>query len=1153
MAYKEHIYFRNVCSIRVDRLPLASTMKLPQTPGDAFPAAPIPDHQLLRLIAAGSYGQVWLAQNVMGAYRAVKIVYRNRFDNKRPYERELEGIRKFEPISRLHEGFVDVLHVGRNDEGGYFYYVMELGDDLLGGQQINPQTYAPRTLATEVTARGRVPVEECVQLGRSLATALSRLHENGLSHRDVKPANIIFVNGVPKLADIGLVTEIGEKCSLVGTAGFIPPEGPGTPQADLFSLGKVLYEISTGKDRKEFPELPDHFDEFADADDFMELNEVVVRACQTDARKRYQSAMDMQAELTALLDGKSVRRLRLLESRWAAVKKLGITGIAVIVVALTVGYFAYSGWRQAAELRQTRIGANIGYGTSVLEEGRLLSALPFFVEALRLDGGDVQREQIDRLRCSTVLAQCPKILQVWQQPGVASCASFTSDGKGVLIVQGQKGAQIWDAVSGQPTSPPLFAAEGIQSAFLCPGSRPLATACVDTNVLIWDTSTGKERLRLPHPWFVLSARFSPDGQRIVTACTDGITRIWDAASGWHLKRINAHSTNVVNYAAFSPNGNLVVTAGRDNAARIWDVATGQLIGQSLLHPHWVYHAAFSPDGNYVVTGCYDGKARVWKVRTGEQILPALPHSDAVFCVDYSPDGRFIATASLDTTVKIWDAASLQPLKHNSILPHSDRVVCVAFAPDGHRLVTSCSDGITRLWDLAADDMISRVITNSVCSSSTRFVTDSNGALRTKDISTGLEVGPPIKPGQKTERVSLNNRGDLLLVTSSSSDGRINLRIWNTLTGKSVSSPITVTNLPSGTALSEDGRHLVTYRRQLMQIWSGATGEPASSLLSNPEPIKAVQFSSDGERFLVVGSNIVQVRASSTGQELFPFLRHLTEVTDAEFSPDSRRLVTCFRDEGWTECWAQVWDAASGQPVGQPMRHRDGIWSASFSRDGLRIVTASEDYTAIVWDARTGRPISPPLHHETQVNAATFSPDGRWVVTASADGAARIWDSTTGEPLSPPFVRPRRLLSVAFLGGVQQIVARDAGTNFWIWELPRQSWPAKDLAQLAELMSGHQGSLMNRAREAAMPGQMSLSAAFVSLKAKYPSRFTTSRQEISQWHRDQARLAERNQQWAAVVFHLDHLLDLEPDNADAVEHRSMAEHNLRSKDPSPDSP
>src|SRR5262245_16087762 len=98
----------------------------------------IPDHELLRCIGRGSYGEVWLARNVMGTYRAVKIVYRRNFEHDRPYGREFNGIKKFEPISRTHEGLVDILQVGRNEEAKYFYYVMELADDLASGQQIEP-------------------------------------------------------------------------------------------------------------------------------------------------------------------------------------------------------------------------------------------------------------------------------------------------------------------------------------------------------------------------------------------------------------------------------------------------------------------------------------------------------------------------------------------------------------------------------------------------------------------------------------------------------------------------------------------------------------------------------------------------------------------------------------------------------------------------------------------------------------------------------------------------------------------------------------------------------------------------------------------------------------------------------------------------------
>ena len=231
----------------------------------------ISDHELLRRIGHGSYGEVWLARNATGAYRAVKVVYRRTFDHDRPYEREFGGILKFEPISRTHESQVDILHVGRNDANGHFYYVMELADDQNTGQQITPETYSPRTLRSEISRHGRLPVQTCLQIGLSLTQALAHLHQNGLIHRDVKPSNIIFVNGVAKLADIGLVTDADATVSFVGTEGYVAPEGPGTVQADLYSLGKVLYEISTGRDRLDYPEFPTGLKDFPDQQGLMEL------------------------------------------------------------------------------------------------------------------------------------------------------------------------------------------------------------------------------------------------------------------------------------------------------------------------------------------------------------------------------------------------------------------------------------------------------------------------------------------------------------------------------------------------------------------------------------------------------------------------------------------------------------------------------------------------------------------------------------------------------------------------------------------------------------------------------------------------------------------------------------------------------------------
>src|SRR5436190_10819930 len=326
-----------------------------QAPNLRSPLPEIPDHKLICLIGRGAYGEVWIARNAIGTLRAVKVVYRQSFQHTEHFEREFKGLLKFEPISRSHAGFVDILQIGRREEAGYFYYVMELADDSEADKDaetkensaapysvlpsdLSSTNYTPRTLRGELLSRGPLPGSECVTIGLKLTSALAYLHGNGLVHRDIKPPDIIFVNGEPKLADLGLVTGIDDARSLVGTAGYIPPEGPGTPQADLYSLGKVLYEISFGKDRQEFPQLPPALQSYPDYTRLLELNEIILRACETDPRRRYKSAEEMRCDLTLLHSGKSVKQTRKRERHWLIGKRIALAAasLALFIVPLTL-------------------------------------------------------------------------------------------------------------------------------------------------------------------------------------------------------------------------------------------------------------------------------------------------------------------------------------------------------------------------------------------------------------------------------------------------------------------------------------------------------------------------------------------------------------------------------------------------------------------------------------------------------------------------------------------------------------------------------------------------------------------------------------------------------------------------------------------------
>ena len=176
--------------------------------------------------------------------------------------------------------------------------MMELADDMDSGRRINPSIYRPRTLKNELEANGqrrRLPARRCVEIAIKLVRGLQILHESGFTHRDVRPSNIIFVNDVPKLADIDLLA--GNDAAL---ASYIPrnyaaPEGSHSNLADIFSLGKTLYEMCTGLPVQAYPSLPPDVRYWHDHQLLLKLNKIMARACARDLRKRYNSAQMLNA------------------------------------------------------------------------------------------------------------------------------------------------------------------------------------------------------------------------------------------------------------------------------------------------------------------------------------------------------------------------------------------------------------------------------------------------------------------------------------------------------------------------------------------------------------------------------------------------------------------------------------------------------------------------------------------------------------------------------------------------------------------------------------------------------------------------------------------------------------------------------------------
>ena len=257
-------------------------------------------------IGAGAAGSCFLVADITDQALALKVV------SKKWEERELESIRVFRKIP-AHPALAQIFSSGKLPDGR-FYYTMELADNA--GSEAD---YQADTLAHRMKNRV-LPLPEILQILTDVASGAEHLHKNGLFHGDIKPENIIFVNGSPKLADFGTLSS-GHS----GTAGFYPEDPASGADRDCYALGMTLYCAWSGRDAADFPDPPDAFD----PEELRRVRKIYLRSCHSTARHRFASAADL---ISALKEAAQPRR------RVLTRKTLLITGAASLLSFLLAGF-----------------------------------------------------------------------------------------------------------------------------------------------------------------------------------------------------------------------------------------------------------------------------------------------------------------------------------------------------------------------------------------------------------------------------------------------------------------------------------------------------------------------------------------------------------------------------------------------------------------------------------------------------------------------------------------------------------------------------------------------------------------------------------------------------------------------------------------------
>jgi WD40 repeat protein len=1017
-----------------------------------LPGIDVPDHTLVRRIGKGSYGEVWLGRNALGTWRAVKIVRRSAFDADRPYEREFAGIQRFEPISRSHESQLNILQVGRVEDG--FYYVMELADDMGHGRHIDADTYTPHDLRSEIHLHGRLPVARCLRLGLALTTALEHLHRNGLVHRDIKPSNIVFVNGIPKLADIGLVAQAEATLSFVGTEGFVPPEGPGTAQADIYSLGKVLYELSTGHDRHQFPELPTHLESPDERELLGELNEVLLKACQRNPAERYQSAAEMHADLALLESGRSVVRMRGMERRLRLVARGGalVTALTAVVslgwwwqakqtaavrelaeqnqaIAQERAALAVSRDAAARESQRRLIEVHTANGLRAMEADDPATAALWFAEVLQAADADPALEWRQRDRLGNLFRRLPKPTSLFSIGAPYGTLRMASDGRELI--------------------------ESLGYASDNPGPG---------EVRFWEFTTG-QRLRsvtIPDLWGTPNP--SPSGRWAVVSGRER-KALWDLSTGQPVP-VELEMEGTGGISIWSSDETLIALVRYEGTdVSIIEVPSGRRHAPSLQHPYPVISIEFDPSRRWVATGTSIqrertrlapedkvGQARVWEVHTGRPVTDWIDFGAPVDRLVFSPDGSALAlfhsgsiglTSGLEgAEVRVIDLP--QGMNRFAALRHADTVVDLAFSPDGRYLATGSADSTVSVWHAHTGERLYPPLKHGHIRFTLRFSPDGawlaaggEAGVRLWDVRSGAPALPDLRHEEPVDFFEFSPDGRRLLTQTRSGV----VRSFD-LTSVNQGSPTMALGQEGGVvtsaSFSSDGRRLATVGPTgQFHLWDATSCEPlGDTLFAEPETEVEVGLAqnaaswSPDDRLLVIprGDGTARIWEVDAGRESSLRLRHPPLVNRAEFSPDGRRIVTA-GDDGT----ARIWDATTGLEQVPPLRHQSRVIRARFSPDAGRVATASFDRTARVWDAETGDPVSPPLSHEGQVTWVEFSPDGSRVVLAGNDRSVTIRDSVSGAQMGSAMQHDASVTSARFSADGRRILTASMDRTARLWD------------------------------------------------------------------------------------------------------------------------
>ncbi len=831
-------------------------------------------------------------------------------------------------------------------------------------------------------------------------------HEKGVIHRDLKPENIMVGPfGEAYVMDWGLALVLGrEEDSVVGTVAYMAPEqaagrqGEIGPEADVYSLGAILYELLGGayphqlsieegrRPEEVIGKRPRPMHEL-DPKVPPELIAICEKAMAQNRLRRYPNAKALARDLQAWLEGRVVATYE--TGTWARLRKwhkrnpklsLALQALALAFLALPI--------QQYSKVRTVQAkNAVINYRAYVDN----LSAASLGIRVLEI--ASVQRR----------LEHCDIGLRGWEWEHL----SMRSD----------------SSISSLPDT------GDVQCLAIDSTGRFLATGADNGTVRLWNVENRWLQTTLAsHARPVSSLRFSPDGERLASAYEDGVVRLWDRAAGallaeWsgadrltalafspredflvagdhagsliflgsrNARFLEKIDTEPVSALGFDPGTGYLFSGHVTGLLRQWDPGAQIFLHETIVGSTRVLALAFDPGGAWVAAAVA-GRVSLFRTQDLEPLRAFGEEGASLTSLAVDSSGQRLLTGSTDSSIRLWNTTS--GMRIATFLGHVATVMGVEFLPGSRQFVSGSEDATVRFWSAdAAPEMVLEghkgwVTSLAFCADGERLVSGGrDGTLRVWSTRTGEPLETLTAPSG-VECVALGS-GDEVVFGCGDPHPRVSLaggaKPWLELDpGTAVEGdvfPVALVFHPSSRSI------FARFRRGSIARWNLLDPSPSFVVSGFDDRVSAFAVPPSADT-LAVGSSdgVISLLDAQTGKVQRVLRGPPGAISALAFDPQGNSIAA-----GSTE--GQLWIGSLVDGV--PAKHLDGherlVTALAFDRDGKRLVSGSEDGTLRLWNPDGGEALLLLPGHTQGITAVVFRPGGDAIASASKDGTVRIW-------------------------------------------------------------------------------------------------------------------------------------------------------------------